>query len=72
VQVADEIFVANIVGQHGYRPGPDGPAVRYPAIATALSVVADRALELKASVHMPRIGCGLAGGRWEVALSLIT
>ncbi|MFE3494555.1 hypothetical protein [Streptomyces sp. NPDC059175] len=25
----------------------------------------DKALELGASVHMPRIGCGLAGGRWS-------
>jgi len=25
----------------------------------------DRAIELHASVHMPRIGCGLAGGRWD-------
>lgn len=27
--------------------------------------LAVEALELEASVHMPRIGCGLAGGRWE-------
>lgn len=26
---------------------------------------ADEALKLKASIHMPRIGCGLAGGKWE-------
>ena len=22
-------------------------------------------MELKATVHMPRIGCGLAGGTWD-------
>jgi hypothetical protein len=27
--------------------------------------VAEKARELNASVHMPRIGCGLAGGKWE-------
>jgi hypothetical protein len=27
--------------------------------------VADFALTKKATVHMPRIGCGLAGGKWE-------
>lgn len=32
---------------------------------TALGAVADRAAELGASVHMPRIGCGLAGGKWS-------
>jgi hypothetical protein len=27
---------------------------------------------LSASVHLPRIGCGLAGGRWELIEPLIT
>ena len=27
-------------------------------------MVRDKALELSASVHMPRIGCGLTGGEW--------
>ena len=27
--------------------------------------MAQKALELEASVHMPRIGCGLAGGNWD-------
>ncbi|RAJ47078.1 hypothetical protein K353_00279 [Kitasatospora sp. SolWspMP-SS2h] len=27
---------------------------------------------LGASVHMPRIGCGLAGGRWERIEPLVT
>lgn len=40
-------------------------SVRYEAIGTALGAVADRALELGASVQMPRIGCGPAGGKWS-------
>jgi hypothetical protein len=28
-------------------------------------------LELNASVHLPRIGCGLAGGKWEKIEPLI-
>ena len=39
--------------------------IRYDAVETALSRVADEAARLKASVHMPRIGCGLAGGTWD-------
>ncbi|CAL9345712.1 hypothetical protein SUDANB121_00374 [Nocardiopsis dassonvillei] len=65
VEVAPDIRVANMVGQNGTRRGSGGPPVRYEAIATALRTVADHALELGATVHMPRIGCGLAGGRWE-------
>ncbi|WP_345105109.1 hypothetical protein [Streptomyces drozdowiczii] len=35
------------------------------AIGAGLATVADHALELGALVHMPRIGCGLAGGTWS-------
>ncbi|TRV78909.1 macro domain-containing protein [Streptomyces sp. 130] len=65
VQVTPVVWVANVVGQHGMRRGSKGVPVRYEAIDTGLAAVADRALELGASVHMPRIGCGLAGGTWS-------
>jgi len=39
--------------------------VRYPAIEACLEKLAVEALRLEASVHMPRIGCGLAGGTWD-------
>ncbi|MEY9939336.1 O-acetyl-ADP-ribose deacetylase (regulator of RNase III) [Streptacidiphilus sp. MAP5-52] len=64
--VAPGLWVANMIGQHGTRRGGRGlPPVRYEAIGTALSALAPLVLERGASVHMPRIGCGLAGGRWE-------
>lgn len=71
VQVEPSLWVANMIGQHGTRTGSKGPPVRYAAIDTALSLVGSRALELGASVHMPRIGCGLAGGRWELVEPLV-
>lgn len=39
--------------------------MRYEAIDSAPGAVAERAAELGASVHMPRIGCGPAGGTWS-------
>jgi O-acetyl-ADP-ribose deacetylase (regulator of RNase III) len=54
-----------MIGQHGMRHGSGGPPVRYQAIEQCLRTLSDHALELRASVHMPRIGCGLAGGRWD-------
>ncbi len=36
-----------------------------------LENIGDKAIELNASVHMPRIGCGLAGGKWESIEPLI-
>jgi len=71
VPVAGNLFVVNMIGQHGYRPSPGSPPVRYAAIETALTALGEKALDLGASVHMPRIGCGLAGGRWELIEPLI-
>lgn len=65
VQVEAYVWVANMIGQHGTRTGSKGVPVRYEAIDRALGAVAERAREVGASVHMPRIGCGLAGGRWS-------
>jgi O-acetyl-ADP-ribose deacetylase (regulator of RNase III) len=71
VQVEPYIWVANMVGQRGIKRGSSGPPIRYEAIATCLQQVAGKARELEASVHMPRIGCGLAGGVWSKMEPLI-
>ncbi|MEU0006911.1 macro domain-containing protein [Streptomyces sp. NPDC006314] len=72
VQVDRHVWVANMIGQRGTRTGSKGVPVRYEAIDTALGRLAGEATELGASVHMPRIGCGLAGGRWSRIEPLIT
>jgi O-acetyl-ADP-ribose deacetylase (regulator of RNase III) len=71
VQVSDGLWVANLIGQHGIRCIGGQPPVRYDAIAKGLARVAVFAGSHNASVHMPRIGSGLAGGRWEEIESLI-
>jgi O-acetyl-ADP-ribose deacetylase (regulator of RNase III) len=65
VQVRPDVWVANMIGQHGIRRGSAGPPIRYDAVERCLATLAEEALRLRASVHMPRIGCGLAGGTWE-------
>jgi len=65
VPVRADIVVANLIGQHGITKGSSGPPIRYEAVAAGLAAIADTAVELGATVHMPRIGCGLAGGKWE-------
>ncbi|MDN3025420.1 macro domain-containing protein [Streptomyces sp. S.PB5] len=72
VQVEPYVWVANMVGQRGIRTGSKGVPVRYEAIDAALEKLAEKATELGASVHMPRIGCGLAGGKWSRVEPLIT
>ncbi|MFJ8591476.1 macro domain-containing protein [Streptomyces sp. NPDC093598] len=71
VQVERYVWVANMIGQRGTRTGSKGVPVRYEAIDTALDALAEKAGELGASVHMPRIGCGLAGGTWSRVEPLI-
>tara|TARA_R110000850_G_scaffold22210_43_gene65344 strand:- start:3042 stop:3266 length:225 start_codon:yes stop_codon:yes gene_type:complete len=66
INVEKYIWVANMIGQRGMKTGSKGPPVRYPAIEQCLKSVADKARELSASVHMPRIGCELAGGKWDM------
>lgn len=72
VPVASTIWVANMIGQHGIKTGTSGPPIRYDAVGECLKKVAEKACELGASVHMPRIGCGLAGGQWTKIEPLIT
>jgi O-acetyl-ADP-ribose deacetylase (regulator of RNase III) len=72
VQVEPELWVANMIGQHGIRRSGSGrPPVRYDSIDAALNTLAGKAIEMRASVHMPRIGAGLAGGEWPEIEPLI-
>jgi O-acetyl-ADP-ribose deacetylase (regulator of RNase III) len=67
VVVGDNLLVANMIGQNGLRYNEYGvPAVNYAAIEVALNKVAAMACSMNVDIHMPRIGCGLAGGSWEV------
>lgn len=69
----DHLYVANLIGQDGIRPDRNGrPPVRYEAIRLGLKRVATHASEIEASVHMPRIGAGLAGAGTKLLRSLTT
>lgn len=70
VPVDHNTVIANMIGQHGIRRPSTAdlttpPPIRYDAVDCALAQVGEEALRLGASVHMPRIGCGLAGGTWD-------
>lgn len=71
VAVESSIWVANLIGQRDVVGSPDGPPVRYEAIDRGLTLLASAAKERQASVHMPRIGCGLAGGEWDAIESIV-
>jgi O-acetyl-ADP-ribose deacetylase (regulator of RNase III) len=66
VEVEDDILVANMIAQHSVYPDRNGlPPIRYSAVRKCLAAVNKLAEEIGATLHMPRIGSGLAGGRWE-------
>ncbi len=72
VQVQPELFIASIIGRRGIRSNPFGEApIRYEAVENGLAQLSSFVQERKASVHMPRIGCSLAGGEWEEIEPLI-
>src|SRR5579883_3172617 len=64
------IHVASLVAQHGY--GPSSTArIRYRALKEGLQALAAFCAERQATAHMPRIGCGQAGGSWDVVEELL-
>lgn len=65
VQVGGDLWVANMIGQHGLKRQGGRPAIRHEAAEAWLRKVAEGARDKGASMHMPRIGCGLAGATGE-------
>ena len=70
VSVDPSTTVFNMVCQHGYGPSPT-PRIRYAHLRDCLEQLAQVAIQKQASVHIPRIGCGQAGGSWDIVRELI-
>ena len=68
--VSDELCIVNMIAQHGYGESVK-PRIRYAALRDCLHQLKKTALSKGASVHMPRIGTGYAGGNWSYILELI-
>lgn len=69
-RVSEDVQTFQMVCQRGYGPSPR-PRIRYGALRSCLAELRQLALRESASVHMPRIGTGEAGGSWELVSSLI-
>jgi len=70
VRATEGTFVASMICQKGYGPSVQ-PRIRYAALEESLKRVAEVAKELQATVHMPRIGTGQAGGAWLIVEELL-
>lgn len=73
VRVEDDITVLNMVAQHEtIRTNPK--PIDYEALLTCLEKVHKYCLvryNQNPSIHMPRIGCDRARGKWEVVEALV-
>ena len=70
VEVKPGLFILNAITQHNFGKGPT-KYVSYRAISDAFDTVLGLANSLKAHVHYPLIGAGLAGGDWSIISSII-
>lgn len=75
-QMRQQLVIANMIAQAGITWKRDGtPPIDYAALRACLGdvakYVANRGVAAQAVVHMPKIGTGLAGGRWHVIEPLI-
>lgn len=70
VTVEPGLQVANMIAQHDIRARNGIPPIRYEALHRALEAL-DAQADPAAAIHMPRIGCGLAGGTWDEVAAII-
>lgn len=78
VNVENKITVINMIGQEGIRRKNNKPPIRYSAIRIGFRKIAfnltlryAKHAKILVSIHMPKIGCGLAGGNWEIVKKII-
>jgi len=71
-KLSPEIYVFQMLAQKGVVPKEGKIGIRYSSLRTCLTELAKAAAQLGASVHMPRIGAGQAGGDWSIIEGMIT
>jgi O-acetyl-ADP-ribose deacetylase (regulator of RNase III) len=69
--VRSDLTLVSLVAQHGFGKATAGPRLRYAALFSALEKTAALAKTESATVHMPRIGTGEAGGSWTIIEGII-
>lgn len=68
--VGADTAVVTLIAQKGYGANRK-QRVSYMALAQCLNGAVEVALQESASAHMPKIGTGMAGGRWAIIRELI-
>lgn len=72
ISVDHNLAIANMIAQHNTGLDTSGnPPIRYDALKSALTSLNRFAILNSATIHMPRIGAGLAGGDWKIIETII-
>jgi O-acetyl-ADP-ribose deacetylase (regulator of RNase III) len=69
-RINNELTALAMICQHGYGPSVF-PRIRYGALEDCLRNLGQMAHRTAASVHMPKIGAGQAGGNWMVIREMV-
>jgi hypothetical protein len=69
-EVDESLGVVHMICQRGYGPSPS-PRIRYSQLKNCLTELCEIAQKRNATVHMPRIGSGEAGGTWDIVSELV-
>lgn len=69
-EVDEDLAIVSMIAQHGFGPSPK-PRIRYMALKSGLERLGELAAEGGATVHMPKIGSGQAGGSWSIVREFV-
>lgn len=72
-KATDKIIVANIIGQYDIYPRNGKIPLDYAALEKGFKFIIEifKMHKMPFTVHMPKIGCGLAGGDWNRVENII-
>jgi IrrE N-terminal-like domain len=70
-KLASDVYVLQMLAQRGVSSKIGKAGIRYSSLRACLGELGRISTELEASVHMPRIGAGQAGGDWDTIEGMI-
>ena len=71
VELRKDLFVAQLLAQSGIKAKYGETSLSYEGLRSCLFKLRDISNELNASIHMPAIGSGQAGGNWDIIRGMI-
>ena len=71
ITVEKDIYVGNMIAQHGIGIKNGKIPLDYEALIKCIIDINSWAVHCNLSIHMPKIGCGLAGGDWNKVEKII-